>query len=309
MIPVIIIEGPTASGKTVLALQLAQHLETEIISADSRQVYKYLNIGTAKPTKAELKQVKHHLIDIIAPNESFNAGLFRSQALAIIKDLHSHGKIPIICGGTGLYIKSLLEGLFTTEMEDKQVRDDLKAELETKGLPALYEELTMVDPVVAASISNNDKQRILRALEVYRATGVPISEHWQQQQKQQELLPYRIFLDADRAELYKRIDARILTMLESGLPDEIKVILAKGYTWTDPGFDSVGYKEYRPFFENGQALQDCIALAQQHTRNYAKRQFTWYRNCPFDLKVVYSELDVASIKAKLKLKFETLDRG
>jgi tRNA A37 N6-isopentenylltransferase MiaA len=98
-------------------------------------------------------------------------------------------------------------------------------------------------------------------------------------------------------------------MLESGLPDEIKVILAKGYTWTDPGFDSVGYKEYRPFFENGQALQDCIALAQQHTRNYAKRQFTWYRNCPFDLKVVYSELDVASIKAKLKLKFETLDRG
>ncbi|MFO7660889.1 MAG: tRNA (adenosine(37)-N6)-dimethylallyltransferase MiaA [Candidatus Cloacimonadaceae bacterium] len=282
MIPIVIIEGPTASGKTALALALAEHLKSEIISADSRQVYKQLDIGTAKPSPEELSRVKHHLIDIINPDKSFNAGLFRTQALAISKTLSEQGKIPVVCGGTGLYIKALLEGLFKSDVNDPQIRSALEDDYREQGLQALYDRLCEVDNQASQKISSNDKQRIMRALEVWLATGIPLSEHWQRQERSPQFKAFRIFLNEERDILYKRIDERVLTMLENGLIEEIKSILGRGYGWYDPGFDSVGYKEFRPYLETGQNLDKCTALAQQNTRNYAKRQLTWYRKCKFN---------------------------
>lgn len=283
MIPIIVIEGPTASGKTTLALALAEHLKSEIISADSRQVYKFLDIGTAKPSPEELARVRQHLIDIINPDESFNAGLFRHQALAISQALNEQGKIPVVCGGTGLYVKALLEGLFKSDVNDPQIRAALDEECNENGLKVLYERLCEVDSQAAKQISCNDKQRIMRALEVFQATGIPLSEHWQRQERSPQFKAFRIFLNEERDVLYKRIDERVLKMLNSGLIEEIKSILKKGYNWSDPGFNSVGYKEFRPYLETGENLDKCTALAQQHTRNYAKRQLTWYRKGSFNL--------------------------
>jgi len=304
MIPVITIEGPTASGKTALALALAQVLNTEIISADSRQVYKYLDIGTAKPSKDELALIQHHLISIIEPNESFNAGLFRNKAMTIIKRLNQLGKIPIICGGTGLYIKALLEGLFLAEFEHGDMREQLAAEFFEKGLPILYSELTKVDPAYAQTLSCNDKQRILRALEVYRATGIPISEHYLQQGKNNELIPFRILLEEDRAVLYARIDQRVLSMLERGLLKEIETLLEQGLLWSMPGMNSVGYKEFKPYFTKVLSREDCLDKVQQHTRNYAKRQFTWYKKCTFNLADRYSSIRISSVEDKIMSFFE-----
>jgi len=306
MIPIIIIEGATASGKSALALEMAHRFGTEIISADSRQVYKYLNIGTAKPTKDELQSIKHHMIDIINPDQSFNAGLYSKKTTSVIRRLNKLGKIPIICGGTGLYIKALLEGLFKTDVHDPEIRDRLNIELAEKGLGLLYEELVRIDADAAAKISCNDRQRILRALEVYRVTGYPISEHWKKQERKPLFIPFRILLDEDRNILYKRIDTRILTMVDAGLVDEIRTILAKGYKWSDPGFTSVGYKEFKPFFNQETTLDFCLALAQQHTRNYAKRQITWYRRCSFNLAGTASSIRLDSVEELIKYHFDRI---
>jgi tRNA dimethylallyltransferase len=304
MIPIIIIEGATATGKTALALKLAQMLNTEIISADSRQVYKYLNIGTAKPTQKELDEVKHHLIDIIKPDETFNAGLFSKKSDLIIRKLHKQGKIPIISGGTGLYVKALLDGLFKGDAYDSHIRQMLETQYTDYGIDLLYAELREVDTVTAERLSKNDKQRILRALEVYRTTGKPISQHWERQQTKSLYLPFRILLDEERDSIYKRIDARINAMVNAGLIEEISAILQYGYKWTDPGFNSVGYKEFKPYIEQGNGLSDCIKLAQQHTRNYAKRQATWYRKCSFNLAGTYSSINISSVEELIKYHFD-----
>jgi tRNA dimethylallyltransferase len=305
MIPIITIEGPTASGKSALAMALAQELDTEIISADSRQVYRYLNIGTAKPSTAELSLVKHHLIDVINPDESFNAGAFRDNASKIIKRLHNQGKIPIVCGGTGLYIKSLLEGLFEIDISDKTVKERLIAECEAQGLDYLYTLLKDCDAQAASNISSNDKQRILRALEVYQSTGIPISEHWKRQESKQEYIPYKIFINEDRKDLYNRIDKRVTTMIEVGLIDEIKSVIKKGYKWENPGFNSVGYKEFKHYIDNELSLEECVATAQQHTRNYAKRQLTWYRKCNFNLSEAHYSIIISNVVKMITAFFKT----
>jgi len=299
MIPIIIIEGATATGKSLLALELAQKFNTEIISADSRQVYKYLDIGTAKPTKDELKAVKHHLIDIINPDESYNAGLFRKESLLVINRLVKDNKIPIVCGGTGLYVKALLEGLFQEDIQDKVIRKELENEYNTKGLTVLYEELTKNDSALANKLSSNDKHRILRALEVYRSTGIPISEHWSNQSREKLFNPFRILLNEDRAILYHRIDQRIIDMVKKGLIEEIKSLLESGFSLDNPGFNSVGYKEYKPYIENDIELDKCVEMAQQHTRNYAKRQITWYRKCTFNLAETYSSINIISVAEQI----------
>lgn len=305
MIPIITVEGPTASGKTAFAVELAQRFDTQIISADSRQVYKYCNIGTAKPSENELWLVRHHLIDIITPDETYNAGLFRKDASVIIDELNAKGKIPIICGGTGLYIKALLEGLFEADIYDKNIRTSLDNELYSKGLQALYDELEDVDCNSAVNISKNDKQRILRALEVYRATGIPISEHWKSQLLEIKYRPFRIMLTEDRAILYERIDKRVDEMLEAGLIEEMYSILKKGFTWQCPGFISVGYKEYKPFIEGNSELVPCSILAKQHTRNYAKRQFTWYNKCSFHLTDTAFSININMVADKIRDYFKT----
>ena len=285
MIPVITIEGATASGKSALAIALAEALNTEIISADSRQVYRYMDIGTAKITKEEQKRVKHHLIDIINPNESYNAGAFVKDASIIIEKLYSEGKIPLICGGTGLYVKSLLKGLFSLPPLPKEIRQNLKQRLEKEGPAVLYAELLKLDPLFADKISENDTQRILRGLEVALGTGIPLSEHWQKQQLSCKYNAFRILIDIPRPELYKRINLRMEKMLAQGLLDEIEKLLAWGYEENSPGLNCLGYKEFLPYLQKKAELKDCVLMAAQHQRNYAKRQVTWYRKCSFDLVI------------------------
>ncbi len=285
MIPVITIEGATASGKSALAIVLAEALNTEIISADSRQVYCYLDIGTAKVTKEEQKRVKHHLIDIINPDETYNAGAFVKDASLIIEKLHSEGKIPIICGGTGLYIKALLKGLFSLPPLPQEIRQNLKQRLKEEGLAALYAELKSLDPLFAEKISENDTQRILRGLEVAIGTGIPLSEHWQKQKSSCKYNAFRILIDIPRPELYQRINQRIEKMLAQGLLAEIENLFALGYDENSPGLNCLGYKEFLPYFKKEAGLEECILLAAQHQRNYAKRQVTWYRKGNFDLVI------------------------
>ena len=285
MIPVITIEGATASGKSALAIVLAEALNTEIISADSRQVYRYLDIGTAKVTKEEQKRVKHHLIDIINPDETYNAGAFVKDASIIIEKLHSEGKIPVICGGTGLYIKALLKGLFSLPPLPQEIRQNLKQRLKEEGLAALYAELKSLDPLFAEKISENDTQRILRGLEVAIGTGIPLSEHWQKQKSSCKYNAFRILIDIPRPELYQRINQRIEKMLAQGLLAEIENLFALGYDENSPGLNCLGYKEFLPYFKKEVGLEECILLAAQHQRNYAKRQVTWYRKGNFDLVI------------------------
>ncbi|MDD5408355.1 MAG: tRNA (adenosine(37)-N6)-dimethylallyltransferase MiaA, partial [Candidatus Cloacimonas acidaminovorans] len=275
MIPVITIEGATASGKSALAIVLAEALNTEIISADSRQVYRYLDIGTAKVTKEEQKRVKHHLIDIINPDETYNAGAFVKDASLIIEKLHSEGKIPVICGGTGLYIKALLKGLFFLPPLPQEIRQNLKQRLKEEGLEALYTDLKSLDPLFAEKISENDLQRILRGLEVAIGTGIPLSEHWQKQKSSCKYNAFRILIDIPRLELYQRINQRIEKMLAQGLLAEIENLFALGYDENSPGLNCLGYKEFLPYFKKEAGLEECILLAAQHQRNYAKRQVTW----------------------------------
>lgn len=285
MIPVITIEGATASGKSALAIVLAEALNTEIISADSRQVYRYLDIGTAKVTKEEQKRVKHHLINIINPDETYNAGAFVKDASLIIEKLHSEGKIPVICGGTGLYIKALLKGLFFLPPLPQEIRQNLKQRLKEEGLAALYTDLKSLDPLFAEKISENDSQRILRGLEVAIGTGIPLSEHWQKQKSSCKYNAFRILIDIPRPELYQRINQRIEKMLAQGLLAEIENLFALGYDENSPGLNCLGYKEFLPYFKKEAGLEECILLAAQHQRNYAKRQVTWYRKGNFDLVI------------------------
>jgi len=302
---IITIEGPTAAGKTAISIAIAQALDTRIINCDSRQIYRFMDIGTAKPDPAQQKQVTHHLIDIISPKESFNAGFWVKAADELIQDMHSHAKIPVICGGTGLWIRSLLEGLFSHPPIDPSIRSALKLELSQKGLAALYLKLCEIDPAFAARISPNDSQRILRGLEIYRATQKSLSEHWAEQSREPRYDAFRILICPDRKNLYEKINQRLDEMLSLGLLDEIKSLIDAGYSWDDPGLNSLGYKEFRAYFESHDSLDNAIELAKQHHRNYAKRQITWYRKQRFDLTLdadSFSLSDVLTVINARKLR-------
>ncbi|MBW6514724.1 MAG: tRNA (adenosine(37)-N6)-dimethylallyltransferase MiaA [Candidatus Syntrophosphaera sp.] len=300
MIPLITIEGPTASGKTALAIELARELGSQIISADSRQVYRHLDIGTAKPSEEELKAVPHHLIGIIDPDEGYNAGRFRADAGKMIQELHSQGVVPIVCGGTGLYVSALLKGLFPQLEIPTAIRERLARRCADEGLAVLYAELRKIDPLFAAGISPNDKQRIQRGLEVYLATGTPISEHWRNQAPKQEYGAFRILIDPPREDIYARINLRIRAMADRGWLDEIRRLLALGYDATAPGLNSLGYKELLPHLLQGRELDECLLLAAQHTRNYAKRQCTWYRKCKFDLTLRSNACIISEVMGLIK---------
>lgn len=300
MIPLLTIEGPTASGKSELALVLARELGCEIISADSRQVYRYLDIGTAKPDPAALEEVRHHLIGIIEPSESYNVGRFCQDAGAIARNLAERGVLPLVCGGTGLYVDGLIRGIFLQLAIPADVRAKLRERLQEQGLPALYGELLAVDPEFAGRISTQDKQRILRGLEVFEATGEPISGHWRRQQREENFRCFRILLDPPRAELYRRIDGRVDRMLELGLLEEIRSLLKRGFTPQSPGLNSLGYKEFLPLLLDGAELGQCRDLAAQHTRNYAKRQCTWYRKHRFDLTLTSIAANISEVLGPIR---------
>ena len=303
MIPLIVIEGPTASGKTALAIELARRLDTEIISADSRQVYRHMDIGTAKPSSSELEAVPHHLISIIEPSQSYNVGLFCEDAGKVVERLHSQGRIPLVCGGTGMYVAGLLKGIFPQPEIPAQIRHNIRQRMAAEGPERMYGELREADPEFAGKISPNDRQRIQRGLEIWAATGISISEHWRRQEREQIYVAYRILLDPPRKELYARINRRMEQMLAAGLADEIKRLLELGYDEHSPGLSSLGYREFLPWLRNKVSLQDCTALAAQHSRNYAKRQYTWYRKHKFDLTLGSSEINISSVTELISRRF------
>ena len=300
-IPIIIIQGPTAVGKSTLANKLVQELHTEIISADSRQVYKYLDIGTAKPSKEIQKKIKHHLIDIVFPDEEYSAGDFVKDTEKLIYELYSKDKLPLIVGGTGFYIKALLEGIFKAPSIPKEIRENLTQIAEEKGSEFLYEYLKEKDPSSAKRANPNDLHRIIRALEVYEATGKTVTQLWQENPSdKRNFKTFNILISEDREILYKRINRRVDEMLKNGLLKEMKELLEKGYNEKSSGMNTVGYREFFPYFEEKRNLEECIQEIKKNTRNYAKRQFTWYRKIDFDLTLQSSNINFSIILRKIR---------
>ncbi len=275
---IVIISGPTAVGKTSLSIRLAREFHAEIINADSRQIYRKLNIGTAKPTPAEQAAVPHHLIDVVNPDERFSAARFAELAQEKILQIEKKGKRVFVVGGTGLYIKALLHGLFPAPPGDEKLKEELLRQASLRGLSFLYEKLKEVDPVSAKRIHPNDKQRIVRALEVYHLTGKPISEL----QRSHRFKPTRynalkIALHLPREQLYEKIDKRVLRMVQQGLVEEVRALLDEGYSPTLNSMTSIGYQYIAEFIAGKITLERAIELLQRDTRRYAKRQLTWFR--------------------------------
>ena len=286
MIDVIVITGATASGKTSLSFELSKHLDLEIISADSRQVYKYLNIGTAKPSQKELNEIPHHFIDIIDPSEDYSAGQFGDEALITIKEIHSRNKTPLIVGGSGLYVKALCEGLFEeVKSEDRNlIRDNLNERLIDNGIEDLYSELMEVDPESAKLYNDKNPRRIIKALEHFRITGEKLSESWESNNTlRDELNAIYFAIDHDREILYDRINKRTELMWENGLVEETKNVLEIPYSKDLNSLNTVGYKEVIAYLDGKMSKEEAIEEMKKNTRRYAKRQLTWCRNQIEDL--------------------------
>jgi tRNA dimethylallyltransferase len=274
---VIVIAGPTCSGKTSLSLLLAQKLDSEIISADSRQFYKYLDIGTAKPDPAVLQKTKHHFINILEPDEYFNASMFEKKALTIIDNLLANNRVPVVVGGSGLYLKALTEGIFDDADLNLELREGLIKLREEKGNEGLYETLKKFDPESAASMLPQNWKRVMRALEVYYATGVPIHKFYEEQNRNINV-DFKIFgLNWKRDLLYQNIETRVDQMMDNGLINEIKYILNKGYSKSLNALNSVGYKEIIACLDGEISLDKAVELIKRNTRRYSKRQMTWFR--------------------------------
>ncbi len=277
---VIAVVGPTATGKTALGVALALRFGGEVISADSMQIYKGLDVGTAKVTPEETRGVPHHCVDILPPETSFSVADFTALAGRLVEEIGAKGHLPILVGGTGLYVQSLLKGVrFTREKAPDGLREALAAEMAAKGPEAMYAQLQAVDPEAAASIHPNNHVRVLRALEHYRATGCRLS-----QQKAESLpaeQPYRSLLlgldFADRSVLYRRIDTRVDRMMERGLLEEARLVYEHRQSYRTAA-QAIGYKEFFPYFAGEAALESCVAQLKQASRRYAKRQLTWFRH-------------------------------
>ena len=277
-IPLLVIAGPTAVGKTAHTVALARTHNLEILSADSMQVYRYLDVGTAKPAPGELQGVPYHLIDFVDPGEQFNVAQFVSLADRVIKEIRSQGKVPLVVGGTGMYIKSLLYGVFDESGNDAEIRSELIERVAAEGLGSLYNELRRKDPEAASHIQPGDRLRIIRALEVYYATGKPISELQRKSREQGARYSYRlVILDRNRDDLYKRINQRVDTMIQTGFVEEVRSLLEKGYTRDSPGLKALGYRQIIDYLKGGIHISEATESIKKDTRNYAKRQLTWFR--------------------------------
>jgi tRNA dimethylallyltransferase len=273
-----IICGPTAVGKTALAIEIAEYFDGEIVSADSRQVYKEMDIGTAKPSQAEQARVTHHLIDVVSPNEDFNAARFVELASLDIEGIRSRDHHPLLVGGTGLYIRALTEGLLDAPGADDQLRERLRSQAEKEGNQVLYRTLQEVDPVAAERLHPNDRVRIIRALEVYELTGRPLSEIQQEHgfgECHYQLL--KIGLQLDRQQLFARIDQRAKAMFDGGLVDETRGLLEAGYAPQLKTMQTIGYRQAIAVLNGTMSRNDAINDLQRTTRRYAKQQLTWFR--------------------------------
>ncbi len=273
---VIVITGPTCSGKTDVAINLALKLNTEIISADSRQIYKYLTIGTAKPNLFQLSKVKHYFVDELLPNEDFNADIFSKKASKIISEIFEKGKIPIVVGGSGLYIQALIDGLDITVDSNPDLRKSLMEKRSQFGDQYIHNELKKVDPISAEKLLPQNWKRVIRALEVFYTTNKPI---WQfnSNKKNNDFLFFQYGLHLDRDILYQRINSRVDKMIEEGLIEEVKKILEAGYENNLNSLNTLGYKEMIDFIEGKISLEKTIYLIKRNTRRFAKKQITWFK--------------------------------
>ena len=277
--PLIVLTGPTAVGKTALSIQLARRIGGEIISADSMQVYRHMDIGTAKIRLEEMDGVPHHLIDILEPTEDFNVVRFQALARAAAEDIYSRGKIPIVAGGTGFYIQALLNDIdFTQIDENTQFREEMERLAAEQGAEVLHERLRAVDPESAEAIHANNVKRVIRALEFYHQNGTPISEHNEEQKQQTS--PYNLayfVLTAPREILYERIDRRVDQMMEEGLLEEVKSLRERGCHRGMVSMQGLGYKEILAYLEGEYPLEEAVRILKRDTRHFAKRQLTWFR--------------------------------
>lgn len=279
-IPVILLCGPTASGKTAAALEVAERIGAEIVSADSGQIYRGLDIGTAKPTQDERRRVPFHLLDLLNPDERFSAADFRSRALEAIRDIQRRGKRALVVGGTGLYLKALEVGLFEGPPRDDAVRAELEERLRREGVESLHRELQKLDPAASESIPSRNRQRIIRALEVHRLTGRRISDFWNEHRSSRsgrdDCAFLKVGIDLAKDELNRRIEERVEGMIEQGLLAEVHALLDQ-WGGQAPGMRLIGYKEVVAYLEGKATLEGAIALLIRNTRQYAKRQRTWFK--------------------------------
>jgi len=275
----IVITGPTASGKTALSVELAKRLDGEIVNADSMQIYKYMDIGTAKPDMEERQGIPHHLIDIVNPDESFSVARYCECAKEVIDDIHKRGKIPVMVGGTGLYVDSLVNNIQFSEIEpDEDYRMEMENLADQKGNQYIYNMLLDIDPEGASKIKVADRKRVIRALEVYHLTGKTIT--WHNQQSRSVPSPYNttmFAIDVDREALYDKINRRVDIMVKNGLVDEVKKILDMGIKKDTTAMQAIGYKEIAEYLQGVITLEEAIDKIKQGSRRYAKRQLTWYR--------------------------------
>lgn len=277
---VVCIVGPTASGKTALSIELAKKLGGEIVSCDSMQIYRGMDIGTAKPTPDEMQGIVHHMLSVIEPSENYSAARYVEDAGKTVDDILARGKLPIIVGGTGLYVDSLVRGTqFAEFREDKKLRDELFALYEKNGAGYMHEMLSQVDPERAVQIHENNVKRVIRALEVYNATGKTITEHDEKTKKDPPKYDacYIGLMFEDRERLYERINLRVDMMIEAGLLDEVKQLLSSGVPTSATSMQAIGYKELAEYFGGTCTLREAADNIKQASRRYAKRQMTWFR--------------------------------
>ena len=274
---VIVIAGPTASGKTSTSIKIAKELKGEIISADSMQVYKEMNIGTAKPSMEERDGVMHYLMDIVSPDELYNVTMYKKMAEEAIEEILAKGKVPIIVGGTGLYISTLINGIeFSEVQEDTEYRNEMQALAESKGPNYLHDMLRKVDPVAADSIDMNNIRRVIRALEIYKVTGKTKTQLDEESRKETKY-DYMVYgIETPREKLYDRINLRVDKMLEEGLIEEVKSLLEK-YELSKTALQGLGYKEVKAYLEEQISYEEMVEVLKMETRRYAKRQLTWFR--------------------------------
>ena len=276
---VIVICGPTASGKTALSIELAKKINGEIISSDSMQIYKDMNIGTAKPTREEIQGIKHYLIDFVDPDKRYSVADFKKDAENAIKEILNKGKVPIVVGGTGLYVDSLIYGIEYQDIKlDEQYRKQLEEiALQDGGLEKLYNKAKEIDNLAIKKISPNDKKRIIRILEIYKATGKTKTEQEEESRKNEVKYDYKVFaINMEREKLYDRINRRVDIMIQQGLIEEVKELLQK-YNEFPTAMQGLGYKEVVGYIENKYTKEEMIEKIKMETRRYAKRQITWFK--------------------------------
>ena len=304
-IPLLVILGPTAVGKSEIAISLAKKIKGEIISADSMQFYRGMNLGTAKPSADEQKVVPHHLIDLLKPDVPFNVFDYAKEAEKIIKEIHQRKKVPILVGGSGLYIRAVVDGLFENPKIDSEKKSIAKEKLRNKSTDFLYQELKKIDQKASQKIHPNDRRRIKRALEVFYTTGIPISV-LQKKKPSRAFQTLLIGISRERKELYQRINKRVEAIFAQGFVDEVKTLLENGYTENLNSMQAIGYKETVVYLNNERSLAETIELIKKNTRRFAKRQLSWFRQ---DKRINWLSLDNEETPREVITKIEILLRN